>query len=115
MLFRSSKSAVLKFYEPTEQKLFLWKDEITHKPYCYSKLSIDELDFLQEREDVLEIKSVKKHDLIQDKEIEMSKIIVDNPLSIGGNYGESIRNQIETRSEERRVGKECRSRWSPYH
>ena len=22
---------------------------------------------------------------------------------------------IESRSEERRVGKECRSRWSPYH
>src|SRR5258708_40269559 len=22
---------------------------------------------------------------------------------------------IDTRSEERRVGKECRSRWSPYH
>ena len=22
---------------------------------------------------------------------------------------------IEVRSEERRVGKECRSRWSPYH
>ena len=22
---------------------------------------------------------------------------------------------IEKRSEERRVGKECRSRWSPYH
>ena len=22
---------------------------------------------------------------------------------------------IENRSEERRVGKECRSRWSPYH
>ena len=28
-----------------------------------------------------------------------------------------IRTNIEfsTRSEERRVGKECRSRWSPYH
>ena len=24
-------------------------------------------------------------------------------------------NAIEIRSEERRVGKECRSRWSPYH
>src|ERR1043166_5654519 len=24
-------------------------------------------------------------------------------------------NDIEARSEERRVGKECRSRWSPYH
>ena len=23
--------------------------------------------------------------------------------------------QIDNRSEERRVGKECRSRWSPYH
>src|SRR2546422_5841224 len=23
--------------------------------------------------------------------------------------------QLEERSEERRVGKECRSRWSPYH
>ena len=22
---------------------------------------------------------------------------------------------VESRSEERRVGKECRSRWSPYH
>ena len=24
-------------------------------------------------------------------------------------------NKIQYRSEERRVGKECRSRWSPYH
>ena len=24
-------------------------------------------------------------------------------------------NQLNPRSEERRVGKECRSRWSPYH
>ena len=23
--------------------------------------------------------------------------------------------KVEERSEERRVGKECRSRWSPYH
>src|SRR2546422_6262929 len=27
----------------------------------------------------------------------------------------SLNNQHRTRSEERRVGKECRSRWSPYH
>ena len=26
-----------------------------------------------------------------------------------------VSNVIEVRSEERRVGKECRSRWSPYH
>ena len=26
-----------------------------------------------------------------------------------------LRRQVAARSEERRVGKECRSRWSPYH
>ena len=29
--------------------------------------------------------------------------------------GDTANNLIRTRSEERRVGKECRSRWSPYH
>ena len=33
---------------------------------------------------------------------------------IGINCPEKI-SQIKARSEERRVGKECRSRWSPYH
>src|SRR3712207_9181902 len=31
------------------------------------------------------------------------------------NKVDDIRDLIEERSEERRVGKECRSRWSPYH
>jgi DNA polymerase I len=92
-----SKSAILKFYEPKSQKLILWKDEIGHKPYCYSRLTPDELDFLQERDDVLEIKTVQKYDLIKDKKINMSKIIVADPLAIGGATGDkSIRNLIET-------------------
>src|SRR2546430_12228380 len=49
------------------------------------------------------------------------------PLTKGGTQGGGIqpdaqpattvhyRFEIEQRSEERRVGKECRSRWSPYH
>ena len=92
-----SKSAVLKFYEPKSEKLFLWKDEINHKPYCYSRLAPEELDFLQERDDILEIKTVKRYDLIKDKEIDMSKIVVADPLAIGGTAGDkSIRNIIET-------------------
>src|SRR3712207_5100027 len=27
----------------------------------------------------------------------------------------ALQARLDTRSEERRVGKECRSRWSPYH
>ena len=30
-------------------------------------------------------------------------------------YLASVFYDVDTRSEERRVGKECRSRWSPYH
>jgi len=93
----TTRSAVLKFYEPESKKLILWTDEIGHKPYCYSKLDLDELDFLQNREDVLEIKKVKLHDLICDEEIDVSKITVSDPLAIGGTTGEkSIRNVIET-------------------
>ena len=94
---RDSKSAILKFYEPESQKLILWRDETGHKPYCYSRLSPDELGFLHDRDDVLEIKSVKRSDLIEDREISMSKIIVADPLAIGGTTGnKSIRNTMET-------------------
>ena len=31
------------------------------------------------------------------------------------NEAETLTSTTDTRSEERRVGKECRSRWSPYH
>ena len=30
-------------------------------------------------------------------------------------YNPYVKYVLEDRSEERRVGKECRSRWSPYH
>ena len=41
-------------------------------------------------------------------------------LTVGYDYGHTVLENInlsvkEKRSEERRVGKECRSRWSPYH
>ncbi|GBL42223.1 DNA polymerase I [Nitrosopumilaceae archaeon] len=92
-----TRTAVLKFYEPTSQKLILWHDETGHKPYCYSRLSPDELDFLQERDDILEIKTVKRHDLMKDEDVNMSKITVADPLTIGGTAGDkSIRNLIET-------------------
>ena len=88
-------AAVLKFYEPKSQKLFLWTDETKHKPYCYSKLDPEELDFLSDRDDVLKIETHKKHDTLNDSEISVSKIIVSNPLAIGGT-DRSIRNSIDT-------------------
>ena len=40
-----------------------------------------------------------------DFDIDKKKIVLDEPIRTLGTH----------RSEERRVGKECRSRWSPYH
>ena len=36
--------------------------------------------------------------------------VPDHPVLLDTDFA-----KIEVRSEERRVGKECRSRWSPYH
>src|SRR2546428_7038156 len=40
-------------------------------------------------------------------------VIVEGKLE--GDIRASERAELKKRSEERRVGKECRSRWSPYH
>ena len=44
----------------------------------------------------------------------VNKVLVDELISFHQQYYLSIRTDY-SRSEERRVGKECRSRWSPYH
>ena len=42
----------------------------------------------------------------------VSGIMISNIMGYGNQKGHK---QFYRRSEERRVGKECRSRWSPYH
>ena len=38
-----------------------------------------------------------------------------NKINLYGELRNSSKGREKFRSEERRVGKECRSRWSPYH
>ena len=51
--------------------------------------------------------------------LELSKFIMlydSNNITIEGNTDVAFKENVRLcRSEERRVGKECRSRWSPYH
>src|SRR2546426_9165521 len=49
--------------------------------------------------------------LIRERQFELAAIMA---LEVGKSRLESM-GDAEERSEERRVGKECRSRWSPYH
>ena len=48
-----------------------------------------------------------------EKAIEKAGIETGEPISVQVRAKASA--SIAERSEERRVGKECRSRWSPYH
>ena len=56
-------------------------------------------------------------DTIVDKNLSVNQTPdVDNTQKIEKNIDVNKGNNIDQlRSEERRVGKECRSRWSPYH
>ena len=56
-------------------------------------------------------------------EFHVAKIDFDTPLGESSGLGFGVKGTVSNftnavsvfRSEERRVGKECRSRWSPYH
>ena len=48
------------------------------------------------------------------KTISLTRYLVEKQR-VDGHIPAHLRLLILTRSEERRVGKECRSRWSPYH
>ena len=92
-----TKKVSLKFYNPESEKIYIWEDKTGHRPYCFSKMAPEDLDFLSERDDVIEIKTVKKIDTLKDKEIPVSKIIVTDPLAIGGTQTtQSIRNVVES-------------------
>ena len=59
--------------------------------------------------------STQKSKIKNEVDTQFTKI--SRPLS-RYEYGSSLdkeQKNLLTRSEERRVGKECRSRWSPYH
>ena len=81
-------------------------------------------DFLQYKVAVMNGQGLNTKDKNSQKDV-VGNLMV-NPLkwlSVGGSFirgtGHAIADSeytgIKVRSEERRVGKECRSRWSPYH
>ncbi|MFQ6135352.1 MAG: DNA-directed DNA polymerase I, partial [Nitrososphaerales archaeon] len=93
------KVAVLKFYSPETRRIHLWYDNIGHKPYCFVKperVSEETIEELRKRPDVIKIEKVEKHDLLNDRDIEVYKITATDPLAIGGAPSRrSIRDIVE--------------------
>ena len=51
----------------------------------------------------------------KEKKETLDKGLSKTKESVFGKIARAIAGKSKVRSEERRVGKECRSRWSPYH
>ena len=88
------KKAVLKFYDQKAGMFWLWEDDTGHKPYCYTRLPMDELQAVRARKDVLDVVEEEKLDLLTDSRAKLRKIITTDPLAIGGG-NDSIRDQIK--------------------
>lgn len=87
--------AVLKFYDPSKDRIFLWSDKSGHKPHAFSKDPASSLQYLlKERDNVLGIETVEKYEPISDRNIQVSKIIAKDPLAIGGQDA-SLRNKLQ--------------------
>src|SRR3712207_4797665 len=76
----------------------------------YSKKDI--MDAFKIPEDKIFVTYLSSEDIYKPLDKKLSKKIIEKEYSITGEY---ILYVGGFRSEERRVGKECRSRWSPYH
>ncbi len=90
------KTAVLKFYSPETHSIKLWYDNTGHRPYCYTKAPVADLQMLQDRADIVSVTEEKRMDLLKDQEIKLTKIVAADPLAIGGSVGDkSVRNIVE--------------------
>ncbi len=91
------KKAVIKLYEPESGQIYFWYDNTGHKPYCLTNLSkadLEKIERVVKHEGFDHIETCKKLDPFQDQEIEVSKIVTDDPLAIGGKPYGTIRDII---------------------
>jgi len=85
---------VLKFYDQASGRFWLWRDNTGHRPYCYTRVGIEELTEIRARNDVVDIIEEEKLDLLKDARVNVRKIITTDPLAIGGGNN-SIRDQVK--------------------
>jgi DNA polymerase I len=87
------RRALLKFYDQKEGRFWVWEDNTGHRPYCYTRLPMEELEQLRARKDVVEIVEEERLDLLNDTRAKLRKIVTTDPLAIGGGNN-SIRDVI---------------------
>src|SRR5256886_8361353 len=80
-------------------------------PYAPRPVAIAPITRSETQLEIMVGKALDCKDAIQPR-IQIDSMIPTNPAV---RFQRRLTSALPTRSEERRVGKECRSRWSPYH
>ncbi|MEM2099323.1 MAG: DNA-directed DNA polymerase I [Candidatus Bathyarchaeia archaeon] len=91
------KKAVIKLYEPKSGKIYFWYDNTGHKPYCLTNLSpyeLEKLDRVIKHEGFDHFELEEKFDPLTDRTIQVTKIVANDPLAIGGKPEGTIRDII---------------------
>ncbi len=91
------KVACIKLYEPKSKKIYFWYDTTGHKPYCLTNIEPNELkkiNRLTSHPGFDHFERIKKYDPLMNKEVVITKVVVNDPLAIGGHSSGSIRNII---------------------
>lgn len=87
----------MRLYDPKSQKIYFWYDDSGHKPYCYSKQPIEELqkiDAVARNPGFDHFAEESKFDALRSQQIKVTKIVAKDPLTIGGKPTGSIRDSI---------------------
>src|SRR2546427_9335161 len=86
-----------------------WSSDVCSSDLHFLQTTLQQLELNPcDRLDILRVERVEDHGLVDAVEEFGSEMVLEFPP-------DRIFHIIVIRSEERRVGKECRSRWSPYH
>jgi DNA polymerase I len=81
------KKALVKLYEPVQQKIYYWYDSFGHKPYFYVSAPVE---YIKNNPKIalhpgfLSYEKVKIYDPLNDQNLELIKIIAKDPLAVGG-------------------------------
>jgi DNA polymerase I len=91
------RKCFLRLYEPKSHKIYFWFDDFGHKPYCYSKQSIQELqkvDAVARNQGFDHFEEQTKFEALRSQQVGVTKIVAKDPLTIGGKPTGSMRDAI---------------------
>jgi DNA polymerase elongation subunit (family B) len=91
------KKCFLRLYEPKSHRIYFWFDDSGHKPYCFSKQSIDALrkvDAVAKNPGFDHFEEETKFEALRSQPVRVTKIVAKDPLTIGGKPTGSMRDAI---------------------